>query len=77
MLDKLGRDQFVIRCGDMTEVYWNDGKRGRSDLVSCMVVMAVKLKGHSGLEQWRRHTCEFLRELFLCIVRTTILGVSA
>ena len=33
MLDKLGRDQFVIRSGDMTEVFWNDGKRGRSDLV--------------------------------------------
>lgn len=35
MLDKLGRDQFVLRSGDMTEVFWNDGKRGRSDLVSC------------------------------------------
>ena len=34
MLDKLGRDQFVLRSGDMTEVFWNDGKRGRSDLVS-------------------------------------------
>lgn len=33
MLDKLGRDQFVLRSGDLTEVYWNDGKRNRSDLV--------------------------------------------
>ena len=33
MLDKLGRDQFVIRAGDLTEVYWNDGKRGRNDMV--------------------------------------------
>ena len=33
MLDKFGRDQFVLRCGDLTEVHWNDGKKGRSDLV--------------------------------------------
>ena len=33
MVDKLGRDQFVIRSGDQTEVFWNDGKRGRADLV--------------------------------------------
>jgi translation initiation factor 3 subunit B len=34
MLDKLGRDQFVLRSGSMTEVFWNDGKRNRSDPVS-------------------------------------------
>lgn len=33
MLDKMGRDQFVIRSGDNTEVFWNDGKRSRMDLV--------------------------------------------
>lgn len=31
MLDKQGRDQFVIRYGDETAVFWNDGKRGRAD----------------------------------------------
>ncbi|KAF5831983.1 eukaryotic initiation factor [Dunaliella salina] len=33
MTDKLGRDQFVIRAGDMSEVYWNDGKRQRCEEV--------------------------------------------
>ncbi len=33
MMDKLCRDQFVIRAGDMTEVFWNDAKRCRSELV--------------------------------------------
>lgn len=28
-MDKVGRDQFVIRHRDTTEVLWNDGKRGR------------------------------------------------
>lgn len=33
MTDKLGRDQFVLRAGDMSEVNWNDGKRGRCEEV--------------------------------------------
>eukprot|EP00955_Chlamydomonas_euryale_P089861 364496-Chlamydomonas_euryale.AAC.45 len=33
MVDKMGRDQFVIRSGDNTEVFWNDGKRGKADMV--------------------------------------------
>jgi translation initiation factor 3 subunit B len=33
MLDKFGRDQFVLRHGDETSVFWNDGKRSRAEQV--------------------------------------------
>lgn len=33
LLDKMGRDQFVVRHGDETAVYWNDGKRCRAEQV--------------------------------------------
>ena len=29
MLDKRGRDQFVIRYGDETEIFWNDAARSQ------------------------------------------------
>ena len=29
MLDKRGRDQFVIRYRDQTEIYWNDAARSQ------------------------------------------------
>jgi len=48
MLDKLGRDQFVIRSGDMTEVFWNDGKRGRSDLVRACPLSHVNGRTQTG-----------------------------
>ena len=28
MADRRGRDQFVVRWGDETEVFWNDAARG-------------------------------------------------
>lgn len=31
MLDKRGRDQFVIRYGDETEIYWNDAARSQAE----------------------------------------------
>jgi translation initiation factor 3 subunit B len=31
MLDKLSRDQFVIKYGDEVVVQWNDGRRFRSE----------------------------------------------
>ena len=31
LLDERGRDQFVIRYGDETEVYWNDAHQGRPE----------------------------------------------
>lgn len=31
MLDKTGRDQFVIKHGDEVMVLWNDGRRCRAD----------------------------------------------
>jgi hypothetical protein len=31
MLDKTGRDQFVIKHGDEVVVLWNDGRRCRAD----------------------------------------------
>ncbi len=33
MMDKLGRDQYVLRMGDNTVVFWNDGKRSRTEQV--------------------------------------------
>ncbi|CAD7701705.1 unnamed protein product [Ostreobium quekettii] len=33
MTDKYGRDQFVIRFMDDTEIYWNDGKTQQPDMV--------------------------------------------
>jgi translation initiation factor 3 subunit B len=33
MMDERGRDQYVIRYADETEVYWNDGAHKRSDAV--------------------------------------------
>ena len=33
MLDKRGRDQFVVRYGDETEVYWNDPQRNQAEEV--------------------------------------------
>lgn len=33
LLDKMGRDQFVVRHGDETAVFWNDGKRCRAEQV--------------------------------------------
>lgn len=32
MTDKRGRDQFVIRYGDETEVFWNDAARTQARL---------------------------------------------
>ena len=31
LLDERGRDQFVIRFGSDTEVYWNDARIGKPD----------------------------------------------
>ena len=31
MLDTRGRDQFAIRFGDDTEIYWNDPKQGKAE----------------------------------------------
>jgi hypothetical protein len=31
MMDKRGRDQFVVRYGDETEVYWNDAQRAQAE----------------------------------------------
>ena len=33
LLDDRGRDQFVIRYGDATEVFWNDAKSHGAELV--------------------------------------------
>lgn len=33
LMDRSGRDQFCIRHGDETAIYWNDGKRYRADEV--------------------------------------------
>lgn len=33
LLDKSGRDQFVIRYGDETAVFWNDSRRARGEEV--------------------------------------------
>ena len=33
MMDERGRDQYVIRYADETEVYWNDGAHKRSEEV--------------------------------------------
>jgi hypothetical protein len=48
MTDKLGRDQFVIRAGDMSEVCWNDGKRQRCEEVRVFIYLCVsKMQLHS------------------------------
>jgi hypothetical protein len=31
MLDKTGRDQFVVKHGDEVVILWNDGRRCRAD----------------------------------------------
>jgi hypothetical protein len=33
MMDDRGRDQFVIRYADETEIYWNDGAHKRAEEV--------------------------------------------
>ena len=33
MLDKLGRDQFLLRYGDDVTIFWNDGKRNKAEQV--------------------------------------------
>lgn len=33
LTDERGRDQFVVRFGSETEVYWNDARQGKPDLV--------------------------------------------
>jgi len=33
MMDKRGRDQFVIRYGDEAEVHWNDAQRAQAEEV--------------------------------------------
>ena len=40
-MDKYGRDQFVIRYMDETEIYWNDTKRGQPELVSCVICLGL------------------------------------
>lgn len=30
-MDKMGRDQFVIKYGDEVVVFWNDGRRCRAE----------------------------------------------
>lgn len=34
-MDRRGRDQFVIRYGDETEVCWNDHQKQQAEQVSC------------------------------------------
>ncbi len=44
MTDKRGRDQFVIRYGDETEVFWNDAARTQAGLLiwrRCVLRRAV------------------------------------
>ncbi len=33
LTDKRGRDQFVVRLGEETEIYWNDAQRGMAEEV--------------------------------------------
>lgn len=33
LMDEAGRDQFVVRFGNETEVYWNDARLGKPELV--------------------------------------------
>lgn len=33
MMDRRGRDQFVVRYGDETEVHWNDAQRAQAEEV--------------------------------------------
>lgn len=35
-MDRRGRDQFVIRYGDETEVCWNDHQKALAEQVSCL-----------------------------------------
>ena len=35
-MDRRGRDQFVIRYGDETEVSWNDHQKALAEQVSCL-----------------------------------------
>lgn len=34
-MDRRGRDQFVIRYGDETEVCWNDHQKQQAEQVRC------------------------------------------
>jgi hypothetical protein len=44
MLDRLGRDQFVVRHGmQEVEVHWNDGKRFRNEEVRCWSAARARL----------------------------------
>lgn len=35
LMDRRGRDQFVIRYGDETEVCWNDHQKQQAEQVCC------------------------------------------
>jgi hypothetical protein len=36
MMDARGRDQFVIRYQDATEICWNDAQRTQVGMLSCL-----------------------------------------
>ena len=40
MLDKRGRDQFVIRYRDQTEIYWNDAARSQVRVLGLTAILA-------------------------------------
>ena len=41
LTDDKARDQFVIRAGTFTEVYWNDARRAMPELVYQKQVLKV------------------------------------
>jgi translation initiation factor 3 subunit B len=43
LTDEKARDQFVIRAGTFTEVYWNDARRSIPELVYQKQVVLVAL----------------------------------
>lgn len=44
-MDRRGRDQFVIRYGDETEVCWNDHQKQQAEQVSCHMSWVLLLEG--------------------------------
>lgn len=41
LMDRRGRDQFVIRYGDETEVCWNDHQKQQAEQVRCRVELCI------------------------------------
>ena len=58
-MDRRGRDQFVIRYGDETEVCWNDHQKQQAEQVRCLSTADRPAELHplSGGQCWSRYAC--------------------